>query len=870
MTSLGNNKWQITLTPRSYFGVAAGVKIYRLGMVFRSAGPCGGFSGQSTACKEGKTPSNSDIFVEIFDNQFQVSLAQPSQFPLFKDTGENLTIVANASATASMSITINGAVVNSATGVMTINYTHTITEGPGNYEVVVTGTTGTETKTAAFRFIVRATTIAATRPPGVVDGINYLTDPTKVVLSLWAPGKSTVYIFGDFNNWQVDPDFMMKRDGEHFWLELTGLESGKEYAYQYLVSETVYVADPYADKILDPDDQFIPATSYPSLKAFPAAAKKEQWYFNRVAVMQTAQAAYTWSDASYKRPAKEKLVIYELLLRDYFGEGQRNYQNLIDTLGYLKKLGVTAVELMPIMEFNGNESWGYNPTFMFAPDKYYGTRNKLKELVDKLHQNGIAVILDIAMNHQDMPNPYVLMDFDFATSKPTPANKWFNQTATHPFSVFFDMNHESAYTKKYLDTVAYHWIHQYHVDGFRFDLSKGFTQKQNPSNVSAWSAYDASRIALLKRMADVIWSHSSDAYIILEHFADNTEERELAAYRATEGKGMLLWGKLTDAYNQLTMGYAENTDITSIAHVNRGWDHPHLVGYMESHDEERLMYKNLQFGNSTSSYSVRDLPTSLTRMKAAQLLFYTVPGPKMLWQFGELGYDESINRCPDGTISDNCRISPKPVKWTYREQPYRNELYNFTADLIRLRSKSAVFHKGSVTMSTGSSLLKQIALKNVPFTTSPKTADEMNIQAVANFDVVSVSTNVTFSHSGAWYNYYSGTAQQIDNSLSVTLSPGQFTLFTDFPVKPELVTGVHHMEGPSAWLYPNPADDKVFIELPAGLQDGLIEIYDMTGRLWMTLTSDQQMADISSLSTGLYAAICRCGPANYHYKLIKK
>ncbi|MFM8294360.1 MAG: alpha-amylase family glycosyl hydrolase, partial [Microcystaceae cyanobacterium] len=103
-------------------------------------------------------------------------------------------------------------------------------------------------------------------------------------------------------------------------------------------------------------------------------------------------------------------------------------------ISYLRKLGVNAIELMPVMEFNGNESWGYNPTFMLAPDKAYGPKNELKRLIDICHKNGMAVILDIALNHQDLPNPLVMMDFDFTAGKPTAGNKWFNPAAKHPFS----------------------------------------------------------------------------------------------------------------------------------------------------------------------------------------------------------------------------------------------------------------------------------------------------------------------------------------------------------------------------------------------------------------------------------------------------
>src|SRR5690606_22329313 len=370
----------------------------------------------------------------------------------------------------------------------------------------------------------------------------------------------------------------------------------------------------------------------PSLKPYPAAALHSEWYFNRVAVFATGAEPYQWQAADYVKPEKGELVIYELLIRDFFGAGERSYQNLIDTLSYFKRLGVNAIELMPVTEFNGNEGWGYNPTFMFAPDKYYGTRDKLKEFIDRCHQEGIAVILDIVMNHQDLPNPYVMMDFDFSSMKPEADNKWFNTDATHPFNVFFDMNHESSYTQAYLDTVTYYWLKEFKVDGCRFDLSKGFTQTPNPSNVSAWSAYDASRVALLKRMADAIWEHTPDAWIILEHFAANEEEKELAEYRADEGKGMMVWVNLMHAFNQNTMGYQEESDISWIDYQERGWSAPHVVGYMESHDEERIMYKNLTYGNVSGTYSVKDPVVALRRTEGAALLFYLTPGPRMLWQ----------------------------------------------------------------------------------------------------------------------------------------------------------------------------------------------------------------------------------------------
>ena len=172
----------------------------------------------------------------------------------------------------------------------------------------------------------------------------------------------------------------MKKDATagstKFWLELTGLVSGTNYTYQYWVGETtpianspalVKTADPYSTLVLSPyDDPGIPASTYPNMPVYPAGQDKE------VTVLQTGQTPYAWSTATtnFVKPEKDKLVVYEVLVRDF--DANRNYQNLIDRIDYFKNLKINAIELMPVMEFEGNESWGYNTSFHMALDKFYG------------------------------------------------------------------------------------------------------------------------------------------------------------------------------------------------------------------------------------------------------------------------------------------------------------------------------------------------------------------------------------------------------------------------------------------------------------------------------------------------------------------
>lgn len=848
--------YQITITPTTFFNRPAS-EIKKIGLKLK------------TRNWSDNIQTDNDRFIE-FAEGFLVKFALPASFPVFKNNGEEIVITANASEISDLSLTINGSEVLSENDATTISYTHTVSEISGSSTVTVTANNGTEEKESSFIYIIRTPTIEESRPAGVIDGMNYSNDPTEATLSLWAPGKNSAYVVGDFNDWSVLPEYQMKKDGEHFWLEIAGLVPGEEYAFQYLVDETIYMADPYADKILDPDDQYIPASTYPDLKSYPTEALSEKWYFNRVAVLQTGQEPYGWQADDFQKPAKEELIIYELLIRDFFAEDQRTYQNLIDTINYFKRLGVNAIELMPIMEFNGNESWGYNPAFMFAPDKYYGQKNDLKAFIDKCHEEGIAVILDITMNHHDLPNPYVMMDFNFTTFKPTANNKWFNTDATHPFNVFFDMNHESEYTQKYLDTVNYYWLKEYHIDGFRFDLSKGFTQTNSGGDVSAWSARDDSRISLIKRMADKIWAHSPDAYIILEHFADNSEEKELVEYRAAEGKGMMVWGNMNHAYNQNTMGFASGSDVNWIYHGTRDWTVPHVIGYMESHDEERLMFRNLQHGNSSGSYNVKDAATALERVKAAEVIFYTIPGPKMLWQFGEIGYDESINRCGDGSINDGCRVSPKPIKWEYFDDPARNSLFQHTSELLTLRKTYDVFTSGEATLDDGTTLIRQITLKNTPYTTTPFDAADMNVQIVVNFDVIPKSATVNFPHAGTWYDYYEN-GQPLEASqipFSIALAPGEYKLFTDYPVAP-LTTEVSAENKEIIITYPSPVEDVIHLRMH-NREIKQLTLLSMDGKRSHPQRISTDQWSLKGLSCGMYVAEIQVNGSIKRIKIFKK
>lgn len=870
-------KWEITLSPtaREYFGVPEGVNMFRLALVFRDASGGKKAGINSGTYDWGFVANSGDIYVDLSIGEY-IQVTSPLEEEVFLASGESFLIAAEASSeTSSISVWIKegGDFVEKAheTSGTSITYNFTPTVA-GNLDMkIVAMIDGEEIEfLKTVKVHLRAANQVEALPDNIQKGINYHEeDPSKATLVLEAPGKVFAYVVGDFTDWEVLEDYQMKQtpDGELFWLEVAGLTPGKEYVFQYWVEGTIKVGDPYADKVVDPwNDQYIPAEVYPDLIAY------DKTDYQMATVLQTDQEAYDWavSEESWVKPPKEELVIYELLLRDFLGS--HSYTDLTDTLSYLKHLGVNAIGLMPIMEFEGNDSWGYNPAYFFAPDKYYGTKGDLKRFIETAHQHGMAVILDMVLNHAFGQNAMVKMYWDAANNTVSEDSPWFNPVAKHPYNVGYDFNHESPYTQSFVDSVNRYWLEEYHFDGYRFDLSKGFTQKNSGDNVSAWGNYDASRIALLKRMADKIWENTPDAYVILEHFAENKEEKELAEYRADEGKGMMLWGNLNHAFNQNTMGHASESNIDWIDHRTRGWSVPHVVGYMESHDEERLVYKNIAFGKTSGSYNVKDSVTAISRIKAAGVLFYTLPGPKMLWQFGEMGYDYSINWCTNGTIGD-CRLVPKPPKWNYLQNKTRKELFDHTADLLRLRNEHNVFRTGEATFYGGNDLVKQVTLTNAANTSNPASADEMNVQLVANFDVSTKSIDVRFPDAGTWYDYYAGGKEVTvgTDRFTISLRPGQYKLYTNYPIEaPEpIVDGIIPIEDFQIVLYPNPVSDILMVT------EGKYPIEQLTlstmhGRKVYPKQIDQEQWDLKGISPGLYLVKIQVKGKSYYSKIVKK
>ena len=875
-TSLGGNKWQYTINNiRNFFVVPPGETILKIAILFRNG----------TGSQAQRNADASDMYIPVYDNslavRFSVPPFQPTYIPIpepiSKQVGDNINVTGIASASSDMKLYLNGSVIQSAVGVSSLSANPMLTV-TGNTEIVTEAILGPTTKKDTLKFFVAPAVNVAPLPPGVRDGINYETGNTSVVLVLYAPGKNRVSVIGEFpgSNWVEQSNYVMNKtpDGNYWWLRITGLTPVTEYAFQYLVDGTLKVGEPYSEKILDPSsDGSIPAATYPSLKPYPTGFTS-----GIVSVLQTNAPGYNWAINNFSRPDKRNLVVYELLLRDFLLA--HDWKTLRDTLSYLKTMGVNAIEIMPFNEFEGNESWGYNPDFFLAPDKYYGPKNTLKEFIDSCHKKGIAVLMDIALNHTTGLNPLAALYWNAATSQPAANNPWLNVTAPHPYSVFNDFNHESLATRYFTSRVVEHWLQEYKMDGFRFDLSKGFTQNTlcggSSTNTNCFdNTYDASRVAIWKRYYDTMQLKSPGSYAILEHFAINSEEIDLSNY------GMLLWGNTNYNFTEASMGYVPTSNFEGYLYTARGWANPHLVGYMESHDEERMMYKNLQFGNSAGTYNIRDLNTALKRIEMCAGFFLAAPGPKMIWEFGELGYDFSINRCVDGTINNNCRLDNKPIRWDYKDVIQRKRLYDIFTSLNKLRFHSwykDVFIANNINLTRNlSGAFKSITIRSAN--------DTSILCVIGNFDVVSQTSSFAFPSGGTWYDYLNGnTITATGSAQNITLQPGEFHVYLNRNLTNAVITPVSGLNGSGnqllATVFPNPAITNSFMDIYTP-QNGNVVI-DLLNNLGQkiktifsgTLTRGKHGLDltdkINTIPSGVYVLRIQAGLNVLPVKLVKQ
>lgn len=671
LTYAGPDTWQLNIGDmRTYFGITdASEVIEKIAVVFRTG----------DKSKEGKTKAGGDIFVDVYEPGFQLLLTTDAPGTVISSP-TTVNIKAYTTSAASINLTVNGQPLKTITSATELQASYNISS-TGNYVFEATASDGSVTRTARTSVALPGKSSAGTYPGGVPRMGTVKNSDGTVTFCLAAPGKNSVVIVPSWDDYQVlDKNIMQYQDYQgqrYFFITVSGLTDGVWYPYYYIVDASVKCADPYANMVLDCySDKWLDKTVWPDMPQYPY----DKFDDAMLAVYNgSLNGSYKFSD--FNIPDHRNLVIYEMLLRDFTGTdgqalGNGTIRQAIAKIPYLKSLGINAVELLPVMEFNGNNSWGYNTNFYMAPDKSYGSPRDLKDFVELCHREGIAVILDIVFNQSDGLHPWYQM-------YPVASNPFYNANAPHDYSVLNDWKQENPLVRQQWKDAIKYWMTEYNVDGFRFDLVKGL----GTSYPSGTEAYNASRVAVMKDLHAAIKAVKPNGIHINENLAGSQEENEMAA------DGQLNWANINYNSCQFAMGYASESNLARFeASKDGGRTAYSTVSYAESHDEERVAFKQAQYGAAAVKADAKVRYKRLGQL-AVQMLM--TPGSKMIWQFGELGADQSTKNQDNSNNTD-----PKLVLWNLLQDNDAADLLDVYKRLCNFRTaNSDLFVNGTLTQT---------------------------------------------------------------------------------------------------------------------------------------------------------------------------
>jgi maltooligosyltrehalose trehalohydrolase len=267
--------------------------------------------------------------------------------------------------------------------------------------------------------------------------LGAIAGPADTTFRVWAPDRQRVDLIVE-----REPRPLSKDDCGYWSGTFPDVRAGARYRYR-----------------LDGDD----AQTFPD----PASRFQPEGVHGPSQVIDPG--SFAWTDAAWQPPRYQDLVIYELHVGTFTPEG--TFRAAIERLAYLKDLGVSALEIMPVGDFPGDRNWGYDGVAIYAPARCYGTPDDLRALVDAAHATGLAVILDVVYNHLGPDGAYAtaFSRHYFTDRHRSPWGQGVNLDGPHRESV-----------RRFLIENALHWVREYHIDGLRLDATHALVDDSQP------------------------------------------------------------------------------------------------------------------------------------------------------------------------------------------------------------------------------------------------------------------------------------------------------------------------------------------------------------------------------------------------------
>ncbi len=631
-------------------------------------------------------------------------------------------------------------------------------------------------------------------PAGITDGLQI--NGNNVTISLYAPGKEYVSLKGSWNS-QFPNGELMYLSGDTLWWYETTLPNGS-YEYQFNIEGIKNIADPWSKDVQWKD---------------PNAGWESSYYGHAKTSFLVGEPEFEWTDSNYMRPSQEDVIVYELHVGDFASDGENHgtFQDVIEKIesGYFNDLGINAIELMPVNEFEGGYSWGYDSAFPMAPESSYGTPNELKQLVNIAHEHDIAILMDVVFNHLWGSSPLFQLyqpadNYEFEDHDYSNCPYFANELSEWGYK----LNHWSTRTRMYIDEVLFTWIYDYHIDGFRFDYTPGVGwDSSNEFGASHYSSMlhwiDPTYILIAEEDNahqinitdfDAGWDYSFHHMLFANSVGINHEGH--------------WWGDMNDVSNHID-AYSQGYN----SHLGQ-------VVYSESHDENRIVYE-------CNEYQGDNLETAYKKSLLGAAIMLTSEGTPMLYQGQEFGQN--------GYSRENGHIIPQPLQWENLQTTLGEELNVKYSNLIRMRGELNALKSNHTEFKLLNSQDKVLVYWRI--------SGEDKAVVVANFDEQTHYVDVEFPHSGEWVD---GISEEVIN-----INSNWF--------------GGFELENSSVFVFTPPYEEDCTIGDASG--DGLVNILDVVQTVNFVLGnlsfSDEQFCSADMNEDGIVNVLDIVTMVNY-------
>lgn len=536
-----------------------------------------------------------------------------------------------------------------------------------------------------------------------------------VTFRVWAPNASSVAVAGDFNSWSTSANPLASEGGSGNWsVDLASADVDDEY--QYVIDGSLWRIDPWARQVT-----------------------------NSVGNGVITDDSYSFS--SFTTPNWNEMIIYEMhvgTFNDTAGGNPGTWDSAVAKLDHLEDMGVNVVEVLPICEFAGDFSWGYNPAHLFAPESIYGTPTDMRDFVEECHDRGIAVLIDVVYNHWG-PSDLDLWQFDgWSTNNKGGIYFFQDWRAVTPWGDTRP-DYGRGEVRTYIRDNAISWLTDYNADGLRWDSTVNIRTQNNGGGgaiADGWS--------LMQYVNNEIDSVAPGKISIAE---DLQNDEWLSKTTGAGGAGFdSQWDAdfvhpMRDAIIASSDSARDMYDVRdAITHYYNG-DHVQRVVYTESHDEvangKARVPEEIWPGNATSWASKK-------RSTLGAAITFTSPGIPMIFQGQEF--------LEDGYFQDT-----DPLDWS--KATTFSGIVDLYSDLIYLRrnlgGKTAGLSGNNVNVHHVNNTNKLVAYHRW---NSGGSGDDVIV--LANFSSTGYSSyNIGFPSGGTWKVRFNSDSSGYDSSF---------------------------------------------------------------------------------------------------------